>query len=129
MGYYLGGWISNASMSGWTGERNMSSNFYSYSYDSADFQQKASPDKHPRAEGGMVWIPAGDSLGMLVYLGGIVDPYGNGTEAPQPFDEIFVFDTVGNSWSTQKATGVIPQNRRQFCVDVAWAPDKSTFNM
>ncbi|KAK6697134.1 hypothetical protein SNK05_013576 [Fusarium graminearum] len=77
----------------------------------------------------MVWIPAGDSLGMLVYLGGIVDPYDNGTEAPQPFDEVFVFDTVGNSWSTQKTTGIIPQNRRQFCIDVAWAPDKSTFNI
>ncbi|RGP81467.1 hypothetical protein FLONG3_405 [Fusarium longipes] len=129
VGYYLGGWVSNASMSGWTGERTMTSNFYSYSYDSGEFQQAASPDKYPRAEGGMVWIPAGDSLGVVVYLGGIFDPHGNGTEAPQPFDEIFVFDTVGNSWSTQKATGVIPQNRRQFCVDVAWAPDKSSFNI
>ncbi|RGP63983.1 hypothetical protein FSPOR_8311 [Fusarium sporotrichioides] len=129
MGYHLGGWVSNASMSGWTGERTMTSNFYTYSYDSGDFQQAASPEKYPRAEGGMVWIPAGDSLGILVYLGGVVDPYGNGTEAPQPFDEVFVFDTVGNSWSTQKTTGVIPQNRRQFCVDVAWVPDKSTFNI
>ncbi|KAI6764916.1 unnamed protein product [Fusarium graminearum] len=129
MGYYLGGWVSNASMSGWSNGRTMTSNFYTYSYDSGDFQQAASPDKQPRAEGGMVWIPAGDSLGMLVYLGGIVDPYDNGTEAPQSFDEVFVFDTVGNSWATQKTTGIIPQNRRQFCIDVAWAPDKSTFNI
>ncbi|KAG5811542.1 hypothetical protein H9Q74_004638 [Fusarium xylarioides] len=129
MGYYLGGWISNASMSGWTGDQTMSSNFYTYSYDSEKFTQAASLSKQPRAEGGMVWIPAGDSLGLLVYLGGIFDPYGNNTEAPQPFDEVFVFDAKGNSWSTQKTTGEIPQNRRQFCVDVAWAPDKSSFNI
>ncbi|KAM4061425.1 kelch motif domain-containing protein [Hirsutella rhossiliensis] len=77
----------------------------------------------------MVWIPAGDTHGLLVYLGGIVSPYGNSTTAPQPFDKIFVFDAQGNSWSTQTATGEIPQNRRQFCVDVAWAPDKSSFNI
>ncbi|KAJ3528892.1 hypothetical protein NM208_g10000 [Fusarium decemcellulare] len=129
MGYYLGGWISNASMSGWTDERTMSSNFYTYSYDEGEFTQAAGPDENPRAEGGMVWIPAGDALGLLVYLGGIVDPHGNNTEAPQAFDEVFVFDAKGNSWSTQTTTGEIPQNRRQFCVDVAWAPDKSSFNI
>ncbi|CAG7565984.1 unnamed protein product [Fusarium equiseti] len=129
MGYYLGGWISNASMSGWTDDRSMSSNFYTYSYETGEFTQAAAIDKQSRAEGGMVWIPAGDSLGLLVYLGGIVDSYGNNTEAPQAFDEVFVFDANGNSWSTQTTTGEIPQNRRQFCVDVAWAPDKSTFNI
>ncbi|KAJ4235501.1 hypothetical protein NW757_013501, partial [Fusarium falciforme] len=76
----------------------------------------------------MVWIPAGDPQGLLVYMGGIVSTHGNGTTAPQPFDKIFVYDATGNSWSTQTATGEIPQNRRQFCVDVAWAPDKSSFN-
>ncbi|KAF5650210.1 uncharacterized protein FTJAE_634 [Fusarium tjaetaba] len=42
MGYYLGGWISNASMSGWTGDRTMSSNFYTNSYDSGKLRQVAS---------------------------------------------------------------------------------------
>lgn len=129
MGYYLGGWISNASMSGWTQPRTMSSNFYTYAYDTGKFSQAAGPDKNPRAEGGMVWLPAGDSLGLLVYMGGVLSPNGNGTEAPQAFDEVFVFDAQGNSWSSQKTTGEIPQNRRQFCVDVAWAPDKSSFNI
>ncbi|KAH7129156.1 hypothetical protein EDB81DRAFT_846090 [Dactylonectria macrodidyma] len=129
MGYYYGGWISNSSMSGWTQPRTMSSNLYTYAYDSEKFAQGASPDDKPRAEGAMVWIPAGDPLGLLIYMGGVVSPDGNGTEAPQPFDEIFVFDATGNSWSTQTATGEIPQNRRQFCIDVAWAPDKSSFNI
>ncbi|KAH7139937.1 hypothetical protein B0J13DRAFT_596864 [Dactylonectria estremocensis] len=129
MGYYYGGWISNTSMSGWTQPQKMSSNLYTYAYDTEKFTQGASPDEKPRAEGAMVWIPAGDPLGLLVYMGGIVSPDGNGTEAPQPFDEIFVFDATGNSWSVQTATGEIPQNRRRFCIDVAWAPDKSSFNI
>lgn len=129
MGYYYGGWISNASMSGWTQPRTMTSNFYTYSYDTGRFTQAASPDKNARAEGTMTWIPAGDSLGLLVYMGGVVDTESNGTVAPQSFDEVFVFDAQGNSWSSQTTTGEIPQNRRQFCTDVAWAPDKSSFNM
>ncbi|KEY74346.1 hypothetical protein S7711_10143 [Stachybotrys chartarum IBT 7711] len=128
-GYYYGGWVSNASMNDWAEDRTMSSTFYAFEYDTGRFTQKASPDQIPRAEGAMVWIPAGDSSGLLVYLGGITSRDDNGTVAPQPFDEIFVFDGNGNSWSTQTATGEIPQNRRQFCVDVAWAPDKSSFNI
>ncbi|CAH0059684.1 unnamed protein product [Clonostachys solani] len=126
-GYYYGGYISNASMSGWTQPRKMSSNFYSYSYDSKSFTQAADPDDLPRAEGAMVWIPAGDALGLLVYMGGVVSQ--NNTVLPQGFDEIFVYDATDNSWLNQSATGEIPQNRRQFCIDVAWAPDKSSYNM
>ncbi|KAG7406769.1 Kelch repeat-containing protein [Fusarium oxysporum f. sp. rapae] len=107
----------------------MSSNFYTYAYDTNEFTQGYGPDKNPRAEGAMVWIPAGDPSGLIVYLGGIVDPHGNGTVAPQPLDQIFVYDATGNLWSTQTATGEIPQNRAQFCVDVAWAPDNSSFNI
>ncbi|KAF4443455.1 hypothetical protein F53441_11419 [Fusarium austroafricanum] len=129
MGYYYGGWISNTSMSRWTQPRTMSSRFYAYDYAENKITQAASPDNNPRAEGAMVWIPAGDARGLLVYMGGIVSPHGNGTAAPQPFNEIFVFDATGNSWWTQTATGEIPQNRRQFCIDVAWAPDKSSFNI
>ncbi|KAF7554856.1 hypothetical protein G7Z17_g2617 [Cylindrodendrum hubeiense] len=92
MGYYYGGWISNTSMSGWSKDRTMSSTFYSYGYDTGEFERAAAPDDHPRAEGGMVWIPAGDTFGLLVYMGGLVSP-------------------------------------RQFCVDVAWAEDKSSFNI
>ncbi|KAG8422309.1 hypothetical protein J3459_010463 [Metarhizium acridum] len=128
-GYYYGGWVSNASMSGWSESRTMSSNFYSYAYETGTFTQAAGPDNNTRAEGAMVWIPAGDTQGLLVYMGGVVSNSGSGTVAPQPFDKIFVFDATGNSWSTQAATGVIPQNRRQFCMDVAWAPDRSSYNI
>ncbi|KID89712.1 Galactose oxidase/kelch, beta-propeller [Metarhizium guizhouense ARSEF 977] len=131
MGYYLGGWISNASMSGWTQRRTMSSNFYQYDYEADKFTEKTIPgdDNKTRAEGAMVWIPAGDTKGLLVYMGGVVSNSSNGTVEPQPLDKIFVFDASADIWSTQTATGEIPQNRRQFCMDVAWAPDKSSFNI
>lgn len=130
MGYYLGGWISNASMNGWTQPPKMSSNFYQYDYEQDSFTQNISPDDNKtRAEGAMVWIPAGDPRGLLVYLGGVVSNSSNGTVEPQPLDKIFVFDASADMWYTQTATGEIPQNRRRFCMDVAWAPDKSSFNM
>lgn len=128
-GYYYGGWISNTSMYGWNQGRTMSSDFYRYEYDTNKFTPVNSPaDNLPRAEGVMVWIPSGDT-GLLVYFGGIVSPDNNGTQAPQPFDEIFVFDPSENAWFTQTATGEIPSNRRLFCGDAAWAPDRSSYNM
>ncbi|KAK4243275.1 hypothetical protein C7999DRAFT_18358 [Corynascus novoguineensis] len=128
-GYYYGGWISNASMRGWTGPRTMSSNFYCYEYDTNTTTAVNPPDSRPRAEGAMAWIPAGDSVGMLVYFGGLVSPHGNETTEPQPLDEIFLYDPSTNSWETQRATGEIPSNRRQFCADAAWAPDRSSYNI
>ena len=127
-GYYYGGWISNASMHGWSQNRTMSSSFYKFDYDLNKTTLANSPDNLPRAEGAMTWIPAGDT-GLLVYLGGIVSPYGNGSQAPQPLDKIFVYDPSTNAWYAQTATGEIPQNRRQFCMSAAWAPDKSSYNM
>jgi hypothetical protein len=128
-GFYYGGWISNASMRGWPQGRTMSSGFYKYEYDSNTTTIANAPDELPRAEGALLWIPAGDT-GLLVYFGGVVSSDGSGTtEAPQPLDEIFVYDPSTNAWETQKATGDIPQNRRQFTSGVAWAPDKSSYNM
>ena len=127
-GYYYGGWISNASMRGWTQDRTMSSAFYKYEYDTNTTTEANSPDDLPRAEGAMVWIPAGDT-GVLVYFGGLVSPHGNGTATPQPLDKIFLYDPSTNAWETQTATGEIPDNRRQFSAGVAWAPDQSSYNM
>jgi hypothetical protein len=127
-GYYYGGWISNASIRGWTQARTMSSSFYKYEYDRNTMTEKAPPDSYPRAEGAMVWIPAGDT-GIVVYFGGLVSPYGNGTATPQPLDEIFVYDPSTDIWETQKATGEIPVDRRRFCAGAAWAPDRSSYNM
>jgi len=127
-GYYYGGWVSNQSMKGWTSPRAMTSAMYKYEYDANKFVPANSPsDSLARAEGSMVWIPAGDT-GMLVYFGGIFDQ-GNGTSAAQPMNKILVYDPSTNAWFTQTATGEVPENRRLFCADVAWAPDRSSYNM
>ncbi|RYP38290.1 hypothetical protein DL767_002621 [Monosporascus sp. MG133] len=127
-GYYYGGWITKGSMRGWTQDKAMTSSFYRYGYDSNTTTVINPPDTLPRAEGAMVWIPAGDT-GLLVYFGGLVSPYGNGTTAPQPLDTILIYDPSTNDWFTQTATGDIPQNRRQHCVGAAWAADRSSYNI
>ncbi|KAK4031684.1 hypothetical protein C8A01DRAFT_21140 [Parachaetomium inaequale] len=66
-GYYYGGWISNASMRGWTQDRTMSSAFYKYEYDTNATTGAKPPDELPRAEGAMVWIPAGYTE-LLIYF-------------------------------------------------------------
>ncbi|PVH92279.1 hypothetical protein DM02DRAFT_700347 [Periconia macrospinosa] len=126
-GYYYGGWISNITMRGWTQPPTMSSSMYRYDYDANKLTAMNSPDGLGRAEGGMSWIPAGDN-GLLVYLGGIVDR-GDGTKFPQPMGKILVYDPQTNSWFTQTATGAIPQERARFCMDAAWAPDRSSYNI
>jgi hypothetical protein len=114
-------------MKGWTDNRTMSQNFYRYDYDTNQTSSQNAPNNFPRAEGAMVWIPAGDSR-LLVYFGGLVDLYLNNTQA-QPFDTIFMYDPSGNTWYTQTVTGEIPGNRRQFCAGATWAPGRSIYNM
>jgi hypothetical protein len=128
-GYYYGGWIKNTTMRGYTGSPKMSGDLYKYDYDANEFSSLNPPDQLGRSEGAMVWLEAGDNPGLLVYFGGLVDTFGNGTSDPQPMDKILVYDPATNAWFTQTAVGHIPQNRSRFCADVAWAPDKSSYNM
>jgi hypothetical protein len=86
------------------------------------------PDSIGRAEGVMTFIPASDG-GMLVYFGGVQDPYGNGNVIPQPMEQIFVYDIISNKWHIQQATGTIPEYRRKFCAGAVWAADRSSYNM
>ncbi|CAG9983618.1 unnamed protein product [Clonostachys byssicola] len=127
-GYYYGGWASDKSMDGGPKDAAMVSDFYEYSYDNNTFKALKGIDDRPRAEGGMVWIPTGDWAGVLVYMGGIVGDGDNKT-SPQPLDEIFLYDATMGVWYKQKAEGQVPQNRGQFCADVAWAPDNSSYNI
>jgi len=114
-------------MPGWNEGMIMSSALYRYEYEKNLFAQMSSPsDLYPRAEDAIVWIPAGTS-GLLVYFDGIVNK--NGAEVAKSLDNIMVYDPASNKWFTQTATGVIPQNRKRFCADVAWASDFSSYNM
>jgi hypothetical protein len=71
LGYYYGGWLSNASDATWgAGPPLALSTFLEYDMIKNSWTNTTGPDTIGRAEGIMVYIPASDS-GMLVYLGGI----------------------------------------------------------
>jgi hypothetical protein len=84
MGYYYGGWLSNASEATWSGPPLALSTFLEYDMISNSWTNSTGPDSIGRAEGIMVYIPASDS-GMLVYLGGIKSS-GSGNLTGQPMD-------------------------------------------
>ncbi|KAK5129991.1 hypothetical protein BJ546DRAFT_1059827 [Cryomyces antarcticus] len=77
-GYYLGGWLSNLTVPGWSGPPVATSNLIKYDMIGNVFTNNSGPDTTGRAEGVMVYLPASDR-GLLVYFGGILDPYKNGT--------------------------------------------------
>lgn len=128
-GYHFGGWLSNASVPDWgAGPPVAITGLVRYSMDSNEWANVTGPDAIRRAEGAMVYIPAGDA-GMLVYLGGVQDLYQNGTTTAQPMDEVFLYDVLSSKWYTQETTGTTPERRRRFCAGVTWAEDQSSYNM
>ena len=127
-GYYYGGYLSNASVPGWAGPPLATSGMIRYGMDDRSWANFSGPDDIGRAEGVMTFIPASDS-GMLVYFGGVQDPYHNGTLLPQPLSQIFIYDVVSTKWHVQIATGTIPESRRKFCAGAVWAKDRSSYNM
>jgi hypothetical protein len=127
-GYAYGGWISNSSQPGWTGDAVAQPNLIKYDMDSGVWTNNTGPDAIPRAEGVMVYIPASNS-GLLVYFGGLATPYNNGTIVDSPMSTIFVYDIAEGKWYTQTATGQVPESRRRFCAGVTWSADQSSYNI
>jgi hypothetical protein len=78
IGFYYGGWISNATIATFGPNPVALSNLLTYDLIKNTWTNSTGPDSIGRAEGVMVYIPASDG-GMLVYFGGIQTPYGNGT--------------------------------------------------
>jgi hypothetical protein len=127
-GYYYGGWKSNNTMPGWTSPPQARSELVKYSMDSNTWSTDPGPDLVGRAEGAMVFIPVEDG-GMLVYFGGVQDPYGNGSWVGQPMENILLYDVLSSKWYTQSATRMVPPMRRRFCAGATWAADQSSYNM
>lgn len=128
VGYYYGGWKSNNTVPGWTGPPVAGTGLASYNMDSNSWSNNSGPDAIGRAEGAMVFLPIGDG-GMLVYFGGIQDPYANGSAVGQPMENIFLYDVLSSKWYVQNATGTVPPMRRRFCAGATWAADQSSYNM
>ncbi|KAJ5033675.1 hypothetical protein J3E74DRAFT_411020 [Bipolaris maydis] len=105
--YYYGGWLTNSSVPGYQ-PRTALRNMLVYDMLANSFKNQSGPDIIPRAEGVMIYLPAGDS-GLLVYFGGIQFPYSNGTAEALPMNDILVYDIGNDLWYKQKASGFWPR--------------------
>jgi hypothetical protein len=113
-GYYLGGWMNNRTTPGWSESPRATSNLIRYNMLKNEFTNSTGPDETGRAEGTMVYLPASDA-GLLIYFGGILDPFHNGTTIPSPMSTIWIYDILSAKWYSQTASGDIPMARRRFC--------------
>jgi hypothetical protein len=77
-GFYYGGWLNSQTVPGWSGPPLATSNLIKYDMNDNTWTNNTGPDNMGRAEGSMSYLPASDG-GMLVYFGGVTDPYKNGT--------------------------------------------------
>lgn len=128
LGFYYGGWLSNQSVPGWTGPPMATSHLIRYDMTRGDLNNSTGPDDIGRAEGVMLYLPASDG-GLLVYFGGIEDPYANGSFIGANMSTIHIFDIASSKWYTQSAVGEVPDARRRFCAGATWADDYSSYNI
>jgi hypothetical protein len=77
LGFYYGGWLSNRTTPSWKGPRMAVSSIVKFDYTTGALQN-TTHDGIGRAEGQLVFLPVSDR-GMLLYFGGIEDPYHNGS--------------------------------------------------
>ncbi|KAF2635076.1 hypothetical protein P280DRAFT_511495 [Massarina eburnea CBS 473.64] len=128
LGYYYGGWLSETSVPDYQGNTPLK-DMLVYDMLGNSFRNQSGPDDIPRAEGVMLYLPAGDG-GILIYLGGLRGSDTNETMTSQSMTEILIYDIANNHWYTQKASGDrIPEARRRFCAGATWAEDRSSYNI
>jgi hypothetical protein len=77
-GYYYGGWMNNHTSPGYKGNPIATSNLITWDVNDGSLKNNSGPDGVGRAEGSMHYLPASDG-GLLVYFGGVEDPYQNGS--------------------------------------------------
>jgi hypothetical protein len=126
-GYYFGGWVNNRTEPGTVGEHT-ASGLIRFDMESGDMLNLTGPDPNGRAEGFMTFLPASDA-GLLIYFGGIVDPWRNGSTVGAPMSTIHIYDIASSKWYVQNATGEVPEMRRRFCAGATWADDHSSYNI
>ncbi|KAG9190663.1 hypothetical protein G6011_08751 [Alternaria panax] len=128
LGFYFGGWLSNRTVPGWSGPPMATNGLIQFDMSTGDLYNITGPDDFGRAEGQLLFLPVSDS-GLLIYFGGIEDSYRNGSFDAANMSIIHIYDMASSKWYTQTASGDIPDTRRQFCADVTWPDDQSSFNI
>ncbi|KAH7170433.1 hypothetical protein EDB81DRAFT_164491 [Dactylonectria macrodidyma] len=127
-GYYYGGWMNNATDPDWgDGPGIPTSYMLMYDMDTNTWSNTTGPDNIGRAEGVMIYLPAGDG-GLILYFGGIRGT-GAGTWEGQPMEEIMIYDILSGKSYLQNATGDVPEMRRRFCAGATWVDDQSSYNI
>lgn len=127
-GYYYGGWLTNLSVPTYN-SRTALKNMLVYNMLDHSFKNQSGPDGVARAEGAMVYLPAGDK-GLMVYFGGVQLPFNNSTLQASPMTDIYIYDIAGEHWYNQSASGdTIPGDRRRFCAGASWPEDQSSYNI
>ncbi|KAK5131537.1 hypothetical protein LTR08_000864 [Meristemomyces frigidus] len=127
LGYYYGGWQSNATTLGWNGNPIAQPGLIQYDMLGKTWTNSTFIDGTPRVEGVLFYIPASDG-GMLVYFGG-VQRTSNGSYTGVPLDTIYLYDIASGKYYTQSTSGTTPSMRRRFCGGVSWTKDQSSYNI
>lgn len=78
LGFYFGGWMSNQTTIDWEGPPMATNGLIQFDMSTGDLTNTTGPDDIGRAEGQLIYLPVSDS-GVLIYFGGIEDPYRNGS--------------------------------------------------
>ncbi|KAJ4364227.1 hypothetical protein N0V95_000849 [Ascochyta clinopodiicola] len=126
LGYYYGGWPTSTLQSEDSTTKALST-MVVYNMLENKFSTQPGPDQIGRAEGVMLYVPAGDA-GVLVYFGGV--QVINGTHQPLPMSDVFVYDIANGRWYKQTTSGAaLPGSRRRACAGVVWAEDRSSYNI
>ncbi|KAH6998603.1 hypothetical protein BKA56DRAFT_30785 [Ilyonectria sp. MPI-CAGE-AT-0026] len=127
-GYYYGGWMNSATDPNWGDAPGIPTSYMlKYDMDSNSWSNTTGPDEVGRAEGVMIYLPAGDG-GLIIYFGGIRGT-GNGAWEGQPMEEIMIYDILSGKSYLQNATGSVPEMRRRFCAGATWVDDQSSYNI
>ncbi|KAI8933958.1 hypothetical protein NX059_008732 [Plenodomus lindquistii] len=127
-GFYFGGWLNNNTTPDWEGPSLATGGLMRFDFNTGELKNISGPDDSGRAEGHLTYLPVSDA-GILMYFGGIEDQYRNGTSVAANMTSIHIFDLASSKWYTQTASGDVPSSRRQFCADVTWPDDQSSFNI
>ena len=78
LGFYFGGWLSNQTTVGWKGPPMATTGLVQFDMTTGELKNMTGPDNLGRAEGQLIYLPVSDG-GILIYFGGIEDPYRNGS--------------------------------------------------
>ncbi|KAK5143547.1 hypothetical protein LTR32_004350 [Rachicladosporium monterosium] len=103
LGFYYGGWLSNATVLGWNGNALAQSGLVQYDMLRNIWSNVTFIDSTPRAEGVMQ---------VLIF----------------PV-QIYLYDLASGLSYTQTTSGNAPNMRRRFCGGVSWPKDQSSYNI